>query len=174
MQLLRSKGSKEGAADVAEVVEGQWLLVEDEQAVPSASADNDNGVAITLARFLRESNLWQSENKSWTVVIAPDDDLLEVPAAVLGRSELLISFPVFTDGRGYSHAASLRARHGYDGALVAIGDVRRDQLEFMRESGFSAYQITGNDSIEDMIKSLTELEMPAHRLYSGARQGAAS
>jgi len=173
MQLLRNK---EGSAAVAEVVEGQWLVVDDKQAVADATSDSsvESGVAITLARYRSEPDLWQPDNPSWTVVIAPDDDLIEIPEAVLDRSELLISFPAFTDGRGYSHARSLRVRHGYTGSLVAIGDVRRDQLEFMRETGFTAYQITGNDTVEDMIQSLTELQMPAHRLYSGAALNADS
>jgi|GEM_PF-1957236 len=163
MQLLRSK---EGATEIAEVAEGQWLVVEDDHA--AADSADSKGSAITLARYFREPEAWKTDDQSWTVVIVPDDEVLDLPAAVLGRSEILISFPAFTDGRGYSHAATLKQRHGYAGTLVAIGDVRRDQLEFMRETGFTAYQITGNDSVEDMIKSLTELEMPAHRLYSGA------
>lgn len=169
MQLLRSKdGAGEGSetTEVAEVVEGQWLVVEDEHAAPDSA--EGKGAAITLARYLREPEAWKPNDQSWTVVIAPDDELLDLPAAVLDRSEILIAFPAFTDGRGYSHAATLKQRHGFAGTLVAIGDVRRDQLEFMRETGFTAYQITGNDSVDDMIKSLVELEMPAHRLYSGA------
>jgi len=164
MQLLRSKDG------TTEVAEGQWLIVEDDAATQESRAGTtpDSSVAISLARFRNEPEAWPTDSQAWTVVIAPDDELLEVPPAVLARAELLIEFPAFTDGRGYSHAATLRQRHGFTGTLVAVGDVRRDQLEFMRETGFTAYQITGNDSVEDMLKSLHELEMPAHRLYSGA------
>ncbi len=166
MQLLRSKDSATQGSNAVEVVEGQWLVVEDDHAATDSAGGK--GAAITLARYLREPEAWKPDDPSWTVVIAPDDDVLALPQAVLDRSELLIAFPAFTDGRGYSHATTLKQRHRYAGTLVAVGDVRRDQLEFMRETGFTAYQITGNDSVEDMIKSLVELEMPAHRLYSGA------
>ena len=41
---------------------------------------------------------------------------------------IAVQFPVFTDGRGYSHGKMLRDRLGYTGELRATGDVLRDQI----------------------------------------------
>ena len=157
MQLLRSK---EGTTEVAS---SDWQILDDD-----ASAAEGAAVAISYARYLGETAEWENRTAPWTVHIQPADDLLAVSDTLLALPEILIAFPVYTDGRGYSHAVTLRQHHAYAGDLVAVGDVRRDQLEFMQVAGFNAFQITGNDSVDDMRVSLSELQMPKHRLYSGA------
>ncbi|MFN2332371.1 MAG: DUF934 domain-containing protein [Halomonas sp.] len=52
-----------------------------------------------------------------------------------------LEFPRFTDGRPYSHARLLRTRLGYRGELRAVGDVRRDQIDFMRRCGFDTFEL---------------------------------
>ena len=54
---------------------------------------------------------------------------------------IAIDFPQFTDGRGYSLARLLRERYRYAGELRAIGDVGRDQLYYLAQCGFDAFQI---------------------------------
>lgn len=58
--------------------------------------------------------------------------------AVLQR--IGVNFPKFTDGRGYSSATLLRTRYRYEGELRAIGDVLRDQFNYLVRSGFDALQ----------------------------------
>ena len=163
MKLLRS------TADGAEVIASDWLLVEDDADLTTTSSTEEAAPAISYARYLLEKEAWHDRTSSkWTVHIEPAAELVDVTVELLALPEILISFPSYTDGRGYSHAATLTRQYDYAGTLIAVGDVRRDQLEFMRETGITAYQITGNDTVEDMVASLRELQMPAHRLYSGA------
>lgn len=162
MRLLRSIDSATGH----QAEESIWTLLGDEDQFSDLA---DSAIAISYTRYLAEPELWNARSAPWTVVIDPAAELLEIIPELLARKEILIAFPAYTDGRGYSHAATLRQHHGYKGGLIAVGDVRRDQLDFMRHSGFTAFEITGNDSVADMLASLGELEMPAdHRLYSGA------
>ena len=169
MQLLLSH------EDGYQVVESRWQyaledLVADSESNQQVLAElsESQTVVQNLAQYLREPSAWPVTDDRWTVVIQPADELADLPVELLDRAEILVLFPVFTDGRGYSHAATLKQHYAYGGVLVAVGDIRRDQLEFMRETGFTAFEITGNDSIDSMLVSLTELDMPPHRLYSGA------
>ncbi|MBA4742935.1 MAG: DUF934 domain-containing protein, partial [Azoarcus sp.] len=50
------------------------------------------------------------------------------------------NFPKFADGRGDSVATLLRSRYGYTGELRAIGDVLRDQFNYLARCGFDALQ----------------------------------
>ena len=53
---------------------------------------------------------------------------------------LVINFPVFTDGRGFSYARDAR-EHGYQGELRASGHFIRDQLTYLKRCGFDAFQM---------------------------------
>lgn len=64
--------------------------------------------------------------------------LEEVEAvAAVGADTLVLEFPAFRDGRGFSLASVLRER-GYQGRLVADGNLLPDQVRHLRRSGFDA------------------------------------
>lgn len=68
---------------------------------------------------------------------------VETIAAELNRIALIaITFPKFTDGRGYSMGWLLRTRLGYKGEMRAIGDVLFDEMQFMVRCGFDSFEIT--------------------------------
>ena len=56
-------------------------------------------------------------------------------------SLIVIAFPKFTDGRGYSMGWLLRDRLGYKGEMRASGDVLFDEMRFMLRCGFDAFEI---------------------------------
>ena len=72
------------------------------------------------------------------VRLEPGDDA-RVLLPNLGQLKLVeVTFPAFTDGRGYSSARILREA-GYAGELRATGDVLVDQLGLMRRCGFDSF-----------------------------------
>jgi phosphoadenosine phosphosulfate reductase len=76
------------------------------------------------------------------LLVAPGDRVEEV-AGDLGRfASIAISFPGFTDGRGYSSARLLSERYGYRGELRAVGEVLMDQITLMRRCGITAFVVT--------------------------------
>jgi uncharacterized protein (DUF934 family) len=72
--------------------------------------------------------------------LGPEDD----PAALADRLPDLdlirVAFPKFSDGRGFTHARTLR-RMGYAGRLHAVGHLIADQYAMARRSGFDAVEI---------------------------------
>lgn len=89
------------------------------------------------------------------VWISPDDDFEPAVSRLLELDMIAIYFPVFRDGRGYSIAKLLRTRYGWRGELRTIGDVLRDQLNYMRRCGFDAFTVRADKNIEDAIKSFS-------------------
>jgi uncharacterized protein (DUF934 family) len=78
-------------------------------------------------------------------------------AADVGRLALIaVNFPKFGDGRGYSTARLLRERYGYRGELRAIGDVLRDQLQFMADCGFDSFLLRVDQRAEEALKAFDE------------------
>jgi uncharacterized protein (DUF934 family) len=99
------------------------------------------------------------------VWISPDDDFEPFVPHLLLLEIIAVDFPSFRDGRGYSVATLLRTRYAWAGQLRAIGDVLRDQLNYMRRCGFDAFAIRPDKDIHDAMKSFSH--------YSVRYQGAA-
>jgi uncharacterized protein (DUF934 family) len=70
----------------------------------------------------------------------------------------------FADGRIFSLGTLLRTRYGFKNELRAFGDVLKDQLFFLKRSGFSSFLIRADRSAEDAISSLHDFSQP----YQGA------
>ena len=69
---------------------------------------------------------------------------------------IAVQFPVFTDGRGYSHGKMLRDRLGYTGELRATGDVLRDQIYFLSRCGFSSFALRSDQNPEESLTALND------------------
>jgi len=67
-----------------------------------------------------------------------DTDTEEFSLTVNETEEIVLQFLASADGRGFSVAASLRERLGYDGKLFAVGQLIPDQLSLAFQCGFDA------------------------------------
>lgn len=89
-------------------------------------------VTCTLDEWLLTGMPRQAE-----VHLDPTADLAAHYEALSQVARIVIEFPAFTDGRGFSHARKLRAA-GFAGPLLAAGDVLADQWQFLERCGFTA------------------------------------
>ena len=81
-----------------------------------------------------------------TALDLPLDSDIETIAAHFDRLDLIVvAFPNFGDGRGFSLAKRLRAL-GYRGRLRAAGHVIPDQYAFARFCGFDEVQISAEQA----------------------------
>ena len=83
----------------------------------------------------------------------------EVPAPLLDHLDdltlVVVNFPVFADGRGFSYGRELRER-GYKGELRAAGNFQRDQLTYLSRCGFNAFQMADESALEAALSSLSD------------------
>jgi uncharacterized protein (DUF934 family) len=70
----------------------------------------------------------------------------------------------FADGRIFSIGTLLRTRYGFKNELRAFGDVLRDQLFFLKRSGFTSFMVRQDRSAQEAIASLNDFSKP----YQGA------
>lgn len=73
--------------------------------------------------------------------IEPGFDVEAAGLDLSGVELIAVSFPKFTDGRGYSMGWLLRRRLGYNGEMRAVGDVLFDQMQLMVRCGFDSFEI---------------------------------
>jgi uncharacterized protein (DUF934 family) len=146
------------ASDSWQLLEGgaaHWLTVGEDGFVPDFPAQDDLIVPLSLLK-VRGKELFGRAGRTG-VVLEPDEDPAAVAEVLDQISLVAVRFPKFGDGRGYSSARLLRERYGYRGELRAVGDVLRDQLLFMRRSGFDSFSLRDDQDPAEAIAAFGEL-----------------
>jgi uncharacterized protein (DUF934 family) len=80
------------------------------------------------------------------LVVANDADLEQVAVDLGGVASIALVFPSWTDGRAYSQARLLRARHRFAGEIRATGEVLVDMVPLLARCGFDAIQLRADQS----------------------------
>lgn len=133
--------------DQPHIVDDDWTVVRELETTPGART------VMPLAALVDMDVDAVSQLKA--VWISPDDDFEKDIPRLLSLDMIAVDFPSFRDGRGYSIAKLLRTRYGWKGELRAIGDVLRDQLNYMRRCGFDAYAVRADKDIDAALKSFS-------------------
>ena len=118
------------------VVEDQYVRLENDTPLPDCVP-----VLLTVGRFLADAPEL-IERDAPVGVIWPNDRRIAELVPFIDRLALIaLVFPKFKDGRAYTQARLLRERYGFRGELRAVGDVLRDQFQFLLRSGFDAFEV---------------------------------
>jgi len=138
-----------------EIVTSGWVHLGDEESLPTERVD----VTVTLRRLVAEQPALAAYGGRVGVRLHPDDDVEPHLPALLPLPLVVVEFPRFTDGRGYSLGRLLRERHGYRGELRAVGNVLRDQLYYMHRCGFDAFELQPGKSVAEALEAFAELSV---------------
>ena len=131
------------------LIKNGQVVADDWQIVPLTAGEAAEDVAVPAGRVLVPLAVWRARHDElgsradsgelgvWLNSGEGPEELADDARrfAVIG-----VDFPKFTDGRGYSTATLLRTRYAYTGELRAIGEVLRDQFNYLTRCGFDALQ----------------------------------
>lgn len=135
-----------------QVLEDTWTHLEAEAPLPE---DISLPVTVPLSRYLTERDALRQRTGELGVLVQGEDDVRDLSSDDLEALALvLIDFPHFKDGRGYSHAHILRTQLGYAGPLRAVGDVLVDQLFYMKRCGIDEFALRPDKSFEHALAAL--------------------
>jgi uncharacterized protein (DUF934 family) len=147
------------------IVEDSWeRLLEIEPDVGLPAGD----VIIPFAYWLKHKDTLTNRKGKLGVCISGDDDTHEVAKDIEHFDLIALDFPVFADGRSYSHARLLRDRYSFKGELRAVGDVLRDQLFYMLRCGINSFQLRQDKDLEDALKAFSEISVKYQTAADGA------
>ncbi|MGZ8258055.1 MAG: DUF934 domain-containing protein [Methylotenera sp.] len=104
-----------------------------------------------------EVGIWLATHEVLEALTSAEADLNVFPL-------IAVHVERFADGRIFSIGNLLRTRCGFKNTLRAFGDVLRDQLFFLKRSGFDSYLIRADRSAEEALQSLKDFSQP----YQGA------
>jgi uncharacterized protein (DUF934 family) len=114
-------------------VEDRFVAVGDDAPLPA-----DAPALIPFARLQRDAELLAGRNAELGVQV-PSSTHPEDLAPFLDRVSLIVvEFPKFRDGRGFTIGRTLRERFRYAGEIRAVGHILPDQHAFLMRCGFSS------------------------------------
>ena len=135
-----------------------WLTVADDAALPEGKP-----AVVSLDRWLKERDTLigrPGDNRApLGVRLRSDQSPIAIAEDLKRLSLIVLEFPKFTDGRGYSHARALRQRLGYKGELRAVGNVLRDQYLFMDRCGIDSIELADDANVTGYLESLGEFSI---------------
>lgn len=115
------------------LAEDPFTTVADDEPVPQGD------VIISLARFQAEGDRLLSQDRSVGVLVASSEQVEALAYDLPRLAVVALSFPGYRDGRGYTSARLLRERLGFKGQVRAVGEVLREQAEYMVRCGMDAF-----------------------------------
>ena len=137
-----------------ERIDNTWLIVRDPAAQAADVEDVTQDLVVPLSYWQGNTSTLLSHTGRIGVWLSPDDDPLELAPSIPQLALVAVYFPAFNDGRGLSSAVLVRTRLKFTGDLRAIGDVRQDQLSYMRRCGFSSFTPPADANIDEISKGL--------------------
>lgn len=142
--------------------------VTDEQIATTVIAATGK-VIVPLSVFIARKNVLVSRINAGEIGVWLDthemlEQLIEHQADLNVLPIIAVHVERFADGRIFSLGTLLRTRYGYKNELRAFGDVLKDQLFFLKRSGFTSFLIRADRSAADAISSLHDFSQP----YQGA------
>jgi len=88
-----------------------------------------------------------------------DDNVEPLTSDIKVFDLIVIEFPHFTDGRGFSIAAQLRERYQYQGELRASGYLLVDQLFYLKRCGFDSFVFRNPVDADKAVSALADFSV---------------
>jgi len=113
-----------------------WTHLEDDM-MPEANTR----VTAPLARLVDETESFFAAVEAVGALVPTDADWRTLAPLAGKLSFVVIAFPAFGDGRGFSLAVRLRKDLGFTGEIRATGPVIPDQAIHLMRSGFDTVEV---------------------------------
>ena len=124
-----------------EIIPDDWLFFDESADVQTElSTEIANIIPLDIAK--KHHDIFMAKKRK-AILITPDDTATDLKPFIKSLDLIVISFPQFTDGRGYSHAHIIRNSLQWQGELRAMGNILPDQYPYMLQCGFSSFEIDG-------------------------------
>lgn len=113
-------------------VADRFVPVADDAPLPA-----DAPAIVSLARLQRDADALAGRNAELGVQVGSATHPEDIFPLLDRVSLVVIEFPKFRDGRGFTIARTLRERYRFTGEIRAVGHILPDQYAFLVRCGFT-------------------------------------
>ena len=136
------------------IVEDSYTIIDTQETLPAGD------VLVPYSRWLAQRETFDAHHgKVGVIVNGHDYDIYAIGQQLAKQALIALEFPAFTDGRCYSFATLLRQRFDFKGEIRAIGNVLKDQLNYMHRCGINAFDIEEGRDIETALKGIRDFSL---------------
>lgn len=133
-----------------QIVDNDWQHLADDAAIMAGN------ITVSLTRWLAEREVLLARTDDVGVRLLGEEDFTILAPDLSQLALVVINFPAFTDGRGYSVARLLRERYGYTGELRAQGDILHDQLFYLSQMGFDSFELAQPEQLPHALTAFDD------------------
>jgi uncharacterized protein (DUF934 family) len=116
-------------------------------------------VIVSLARFRKERDTLAAGPLEVGVRLPNTEDIAALWPELADRPLIALEWPKWGDGRAFSQARVLRERCGYKGEIRAVGDVLRDQIQYMQRCGVNAFEPRADQEPDVCLAALSDFDL---------------
>jgi uncharacterized protein (DUF934 family) len=132
-------------------VEDAFVNVADDAALP------DGAAIVSLARFQKDREMLLARNTPLGIILKSAESPEGIGEGLNRLSLVVLEFPVFRDGRGFSWARMLRERLKFSGEIRATGHFLYDQLVPLHRVGVDAFDVPQSITLEQFQRAMGEM-----------------
>jgi uncharacterized protein (DUF934 family) len=138
-----------------QLVDDIFVMLDDESDLPPGT----HAAIVSVDRWQTDGSLLVKSLDQVGIILQPDQSPDLIAGDIDKVSVVAVNFPVFSDGRGFSHARRLRENLGYEGEIRATGHLIRDQYLFLHRCGFDAIQVADPETAEQWKIAMKEFSL---------------
>lgn len=128
--------------------------------------------ALVAWEALPEALAQKTRDQRIGVIIPNNVSIAELKLVLRQLSLVAVSFPAFSDGRGFSLAKLIR-NHGFTGTLRASGPLIADQFAYALSCGFDEIELPETSAdrqpVEQWLKAVAQISHGYQRGYGDSR-----
>ncbi len=131
------------------IIDDHQQFITDEQPLPP-----QGDITVSLTRWQKDRAQLLSITGRLGVRLSPVDATQDIADDLHQLALIEVDFPVYTDGRAFSHARLLRKRYGYQGEIRAVGQFMPDQVFYLSRVGVNAFQLPNPQQLPTALNTL--------------------
>ncbi|MCX7101740.1 MAG: DUF934 domain-containing protein [Methylobacter sp.] len=133
-----------------QIIDDNWTFVSNDAELEAGN------ISVSLTRWKNDKQQLLNSKDNIGVRIGPSDSVDDIGADLNDISLIELDFPVFTDGRLFSHAWLLRGRYNYQGEIRATGHFMPDQIFYLSRVGVNAFNLENTQDLPVALATLND------------------